>query len=64
MHNGDEWNIFTTLRAGGTISQENLDAYYASVSEKLKTGLTKLQGHRCGKSQHYLGSYGKRFDRY
>ena len=33
---GDEWNIFTTLRAGGTISQENLDAYYASVSEKLQ----------------------------
>ena len=33
---GDEWNIFTVLRAGGSISQEKLDAYYESASNQLK----------------------------
>ena len=33
---GDEWNIFTVLRAGGSISQEKLDIYYESVANQLK----------------------------
>ena len=33
---GDEWNIFTVLRAGGSISQEKLDAYYESAANQLK----------------------------
>ena len=56
---GDEWNIFTTLRAGGTISQENLDAYYASVSEKLKTGLTKLRATDVARVSITLAAMGK-----
>ncbi|MBS5323345.1 MAG: DUF4430 domain-containing protein [Lachnospiraceae bacterium] len=56
---GDEWNIFTTLRAGGTVSQENLDAYYASVSEKLKTGLTKLRATDVARVSITLAAMGK-----
>ena len=33
---GDEWNIFTVLRTGGSISQEKLDIYYESVANQLK----------------------------
>ena len=33
---GDEWNIFTVLRTGGSISQEKLDAYYESAANQLK----------------------------
>ena len=33
---GDEWNIFTILRAGEKISQENLDKYYESVKKQVK----------------------------
>lgn len=56
---GDEWNIFTTLRAGGTISQENLDAYYTSVSDKLKTGRTKLRATDVARVSITLAAMGK-----
>lgn len=36
---GDEWTIFTILRAGGTISDSNRSAYLNSVEEELKKGL-------------------------
>ena len=35
---GAEWNIFTVLRAGGTLKQTDLNAYYNSVVEKLQGG--------------------------
>ena len=35
---GDEWSIFTTLRSGGTIAQEDKDAYCAAVEEKAAAG--------------------------
>lgn len=38
----DEWTIFTVARAGGTISQENKDAYFASVKAKLDEGGVKV----------------------
>lgn len=33
---GDEWAIFTTLRAGANVSQENLDKYYENIKSVLK----------------------------
>lgn len=33
---GDEWAIFTTLRAGASVSQENLDKYYENIKSVLK----------------------------
>ena len=38
---GDEWNIFTILRAGGTISDENKAAYIVSTEEAVKNGLSQ-----------------------
>ncbi|MCB6571009.1 Ig-like domain-containing protein [Eubacterium limosum] len=35
---GDEWSIFTTLRAGGTITQEDKDNYLAAIEEKAASG--------------------------
>ncbi|MGN0714820.1 MAG: hypothetical protein ACI4LN_03285 [Anaerovoracaceae bacterium] len=42
---GDEWTIFTVLRAGGSISDENQAAYLDSVEAKLTTDASenKLQ---------------------
>ena len=34
---GDEWLVYSLLRAGETIKQDKLDAYYESVVEKVKT---------------------------
>ena len=33
---GDEWAIYSVLRAGGTIEQDKLDAYYQSAVNKIK----------------------------
>lgn len=38
---GDEWNIFTILRAGGTISEEDKAAYLVSAQEAVKNGLSQ-----------------------
>ncbi|MBV1684186.1 Ig-like domain-containing protein [Eubacterium callanderi] len=35
---GDEWSIFTTLRSGGTITQEDKDSYLAAIEEKAASG--------------------------
>lgn len=39
---GDEWNIFTILRSGGTVSKENIDAYLVSVKDKLDNSSSSL----------------------
>ena len=56
---GDEWNIFSTLRAGGAVSQENMDAYYASVSEKLKKGINQLRATDVARVSITLAAMGK-----
>ena len=56
---GNEWNIFSTLRAGGAVSQENLDAYYASVSEKLKKGTKTLKATDVARVSITLAAMGK-----
>lgn len=56
---GNEWNIFSTLRAGGAVSQENLDAYYASVSEKLKKGTKALKATDVARVSITLAAMGK-----
>ncbi|MDY3747351.1 MAG: Ig-like domain-containing protein [Lachnospiraceae bacterium] len=38
---GDEWNIFTVLRAGGFISDENIAAYIANAKEAVSNGLSQ-----------------------
>ena len=38
---GDEWNIFTTLRAGGTISEENRASYLESTEKAVQEGLSQ-----------------------
>lgn len=38
---GDEWNIFTILRAGGSISTEDASAYLESVRAAVNTGLSQ-----------------------
>ena len=38
---GDEWNIFTILRAGGTIQEADQSAYLDSVETSLKNGLNQ-----------------------
>lgn len=35
---GAEWSIFTLLRAGGSLKQRDLDAYYASLCEEVTSG--------------------------
>lgn len=35
---GSEWNLFTVLRAGGELKQTDLNQFYQSVAEKLKSG--------------------------
>lgn len=40
---GDEWTIFSILRSGGTIPQNELDAYYASVCKTLQTDSASLK---------------------
>lgn len=39
---GQEWSIFSTLRAGQTIAQNKLDQYYASVEAKVKKDIAKM----------------------
>lgn len=56
---GNEWNIFSTLRAGGAVSQEKLDAYYANVSEKLKNGTKKLRATDVARVSITLAAMGK-----
>ena len=56
---GNEWNIFSTLRAGGAVSQENLDEYYASVSEKLKKGTKTLKATDVARVSITLAAMGK-----
>ena len=35
---GAEWSLFTLLRAGASLSQSDLDSYYASVVQQLQSG--------------------------
>lgn len=35
---GAEWSLFTILRAGGSLSQSDLDRYYASVVQQVQGG--------------------------
>src|SRR5699024_2697807 len=35
---GAEWSLFTLLRAGASLSQSDLDSYYASITQQLESG--------------------------
>ena len=35
---GAEWSLFTLLRAGTSLSQSDLDSYYASITQQLESG--------------------------
>ncbi|OUN25432.1 Ig-like domain-containing protein [Pseudoflavonifractor sp. An85] len=35
---GAEWSLFTILRSGGSLSQKDLDTYYASVVQQVQQG--------------------------
>ena len=56
---GNEWDIFTILRSGGSISKEKQDAYYKSVSEKLKKGINTLRATDIARVSITLAVMGK-----
>ena len=45
QYNNNDWIVYARLRAGETISQEKLDAYYQSVADTVKKWSKKQKPH-------------------